>query len=495
MALSWQRPEWPNFSWNPDLLRNAEKEFRLAVNAFIETFDALATDDRDLLTVEILSAEAVATSEIEGEIFDSANVQSAIRSQLGQDVDQRRAKAAEQGIAELTANYYRSFGEPLSEAMLFDWHRMLTKGRSDLRSIGCYRTHDEPMQIVSGSIYRPKVHFEAPPSSAVSREMAQFIDWFDRTAPDGSSPLPALTRAGIAHFYFESIHPFEDGNGRIGRAIASKALVQKFAFPPLTALSLTILSKRKAYYEALESSQTEADLTAWLRWLAGAAIEAQQQTTILVDFFLEKRQLLDSLGGRLNERQQKALLRVLREGPSGFKGGLSADNYMTITGASPATTTRDLVDMLAKGALSRGGERHHARYLPNLPQRMVGPVTIDASGEIVRKGRHYRTKMGSATPDFRNPPRPEPAGATEPATADLLRRLVRDHVLQLIEAIEEAKQSFERDKENRPDRNPYNVGKQIALWETYRALFYRAGSLGIDLQEIGLEGVDPDDFL
>ena len=140
----------------------------------------------------------------------------------------------------------RSFAEPLTREMLFSWHRMLFGERGGLRNIGRYRRGGEPMEIVSGAIHDPRVHFVAPPSSTVPTEMARFIKWFNRTASEGSEPLPALTRAGIAHLYFESIHPFEDGNGRIGRAIAEKALAQNFGQPTLTALAATILARRKA---------------------------------------------------------------------------------------------------------------------------------------------------------------------------------------------------------------------------------------------------------
>ena len=132
------------------------------------------------------------------------------------------------------------------------------------------------MQIVSGPVHAPEVHFEAPPSADVPREMSRFIDWFNRTAPDGVEPLPALTRAGIAHFYFVCIHPFEDGNGRIGRAIAEKVLAQSLGRPTLTALAATILAKRRAYYEALERSNTTNELTDWLCWFAAVAIEARR---------------------------------------------------------------------------------------------------------------------------------------------------------------------------------------------------------------------------
>jgi Fic family protein len=226
------------------------------------------------------------------------------------------------------------------------------------------------MQVVSGAIHAPRVHFEAPPSWAMPREMKKFVKWFNRTAPGLGTrrePLPNLTRAGIAHLYFVSIHPFEDGNGRLGRAIAEKALAQGRSQPTFIALAATILARRKAYYAALEAASKSNEITAWLRWFAAVAIEAQRRTIARVEFLIDKTRLLDRLRGQLNDRQEKALLRMLREGPEGFTGGLSAGNYAGITGASPATATRDLTDMVAQGALIRVGERRHARYHIAIP--------------------------------------------------------------------------------------------------------------------------------
>jgi Fic family protein len=383
MTWNWQRSEWPDFTWDSGLLTRAEEQFLLGGGRFAGTVQHLGPDDRDQLTIEALSSEALTTSEIEGEILDRASVQSSIRQQLGLGDDRRRVKPAEQGISEMTVDLYQTFAEPLSDAMLFGWHRMVTNGRRDLKDIGAYRTHETPMQVVSGAIHDPKVHFEAPPSSAVPREMERFIAWFNATAPNGPSPLPALTRAGIAHLYFECIHPFEDGNGRVGRAVAEKALAQALGSPPLTALAMTILARRKSYYEALEHSNTEIELSDWLCWFAGVAIEAQRRTASLIEFLLDKTRLLDRLKGQLNERQEKALLRVLREGPEGFKGGLSAGNYMIITGATVPTATRDLADMVTKGALVRSGERRYARYRANIELRPVREIAIDAQGKII----------------------------------------------------------------------------------------------------------------
>jgi Fic family protein len=380
MAWNWQQPDWPDFSWNPSRLAKAEKHFLRCGGLLAGTVKHLGPGDKEQLTVEAIGTEAVTTSEIEGEILDRASVQSSIRRQLGLAADKRRARPAEEGIAELMVDLYRTFARPLSSAMLFGWHRMLLRGRRDLKAAGRYRTGHQPMQVVSGAIHAPKVHFEAPPSSRVPAEMVAFVRWFNRTTPGGSAPLPALARAGIAHLYFVSIHPFEDGNGRIGRAIAEKALAQGLGQPALTALAATILARRKEYYAALEAANKGNEITSWLAWFAATTIEAQRRTIAQVDFLIDKTRLLDRLRGQLNQRQEGALLRMLREGPAGFKGGLSAGNYMSITGASPATATRDLADMVAKGALVRHGELRHARYAVAIPLRPMARVVLDESG-------------------------------------------------------------------------------------------------------------------
>ncbi|MCH7798279.1 MAG: Fic family protein [Planctomycetes bacterium] len=383
MAWNWQQPDWPRFSWTADRLARAEQQFLLGAGAILGAVSHLDGESRDHLTVMVMSEEAVTTSEIEGEILDRDSVQSSIRRQLGLEADPRPASPAEQGIAEMMVDLYRRSEEALDEVTLCSWHRMLMSGRRLVRDIGRYRTHAEPMQVVSGKIHDPKVHFEAPPSSRVPTEMAEFLDWFNRTAPSGTEPLPALTRAGIAHLYFECIHPFEDGNGRIGRTISEKALAQSLGRPTLTALAATILVRRRSYYETLEASNTRTEISEWLAWFAGIALEAQQRTQARVEFLIDKTKLLDRLRGRLNERQMSVLLRVLQEGPEGFKGGLSAGNYVSIARTSPATATRDLADLVDKGAVRRTGERRHARYHLTIPLRPVARVTIDRAGNIV----------------------------------------------------------------------------------------------------------------
>lgn len=359
---NWQQPDWPNFRFDVAALAASEAAFLRQGGIVIGGARHLDGEDRDLLTIELMSAEALKTSEIEGEILDRDSLQSSIRRQFGLVGDQRRVGPAEQGIAELMVDLYRRFDAPLDDATLFLWHTLLMQGRRDLKDIGRYRTHAEPMQILSGPIHAPHIHFEAPPSATMTAEMAAFCAWFNATGPDGKKPLPALARSGLAHLYFESIHPFEDGNGRIGRAISEKALAQGLGQPSLTALSVMIESRKKAYYAALERAHKDNEVTEWLLWFADSVLEAQRSTQRWITFLIAKTRLLDRLRGQINARQEKALLRVMREGPDGFEGGLSAGKYAAITGAAPATAGRDLAELVKLGALVRTGQLRGTRY-------------------------------------------------------------------------------------------------------------------------------------
>lgn len=302
------------------------------------------------------------TSAIEGEILDRQSVQSSLRRQLGLSPDIYPTKPKEQGVAEMMVDVYSTYAEPLTHETLFRWHSMLLSYDRRLESVGAYRQHEDAMQIVSGRVDRPTVHFEAPPSKQVPDEMDAYVDWFSKTMPDAKEPLPALTRAGLGHLFFESIHPFEDGNGRLGRAIAEKSLAQNIGQPSLIALAYSIERKRKAYYDQLERHQKTLDVTPWLEWFAETVLTAQQVTLSRVGFFIAKARFYDRHRDQLNERQAKAIERMFREGPDGFKGGLSAENYISIAETSRATTTRDLKELVEMGAVTRTGERRYTRY-------------------------------------------------------------------------------------------------------------------------------------
>ena len=184
--------------------------------------------------------------------------------------------------------------------------------------------------------------------------------------PSVNNALPALTRAGIAHLYFVSIHPFEDGNGRIARALAEKSLAQAVGHPTLIAIAQTINDNRKEYYHTLEKNSKELEITNWLTFFAQTVLDAQFRTLRSIEFIIAKSKFFTIFDAQLNPRQRKALLRVFEEGPKGFTGGLSAANYRSITLAPSATATRDLTDLTTKGALMRTGTRKSTRYFLNL---------------------------------------------------------------------------------------------------------------------------------
>ncbi len=369
MTWNWQKANWPDFKWEKAALAPLEMQFLQQAGMLIGATQHFAEEDKILLTVNILTGEALKTSEIEGEYLNRDSLQASIRRNFGLESDHRRIPPAESGIAEMMTDLYRHFAKPLTHRTLYHWHQLLTNGRQDLKAIGHYRTHAEPMQVVSGPIGKETVHFEAPPSEQVPKEMDQFLTWFAETATNSKNSLPALTRAGLAHLYFVSIHPFEDGNGRIGRAIAEKSLAECLRMPTLIALSQTIQKYRKAYYAALERNNQAIEITDWLIYFAETILKAQTYSLDLVNFLIEKTKLYDRAKGLLNPRQEKVIARLFRAGLEGFKGGLSAENYISITGTSRATATRDLQALVENQILVKHGQLKSTRYALNIKKR------------------------------------------------------------------------------------------------------------------------------
>lgn len=362
MKWNWQNVDWPNFRYDASSVMPLEQKFLQSAGEIIGAVRHFNEDDSNQLRIELLSDEAVKTSEIEGEFLDRASVQSSLRRQFGLDTDDRQIRPQERGIAEVMADVYRNWHAPLYPEGLFHWHSMLMAGNRHIETIGDYRQHEDAMQIVSGRLDKPTIHFEAPPSRQVKAEMETFIAWFNQSGPGGQTPLQALARASVGHLYFESIHPFEDGNGRIGRALAEKSLAQNIGQPSLISLAFTIEKSRKAYYSELERHQRTLDITDWIIFFSETILDAQRATLERIDFFIQKAKFYDRFRDRLNERQEKVVARIFREGTAGFKGGLSAENYISITNTSRATATRDLQQLVEIGALTRKGERRHTRY-------------------------------------------------------------------------------------------------------------------------------------
>lgn len=369
MAWIWQHQDWPQLRYDAKALSGLENDFLHKAGMLYGAIRHVGADDTQTLIVQLMSEEAIKTSEIEGEILDRESVQSSIQRQFGLKSPQgdkgRKVLPAEQGISDMMVDVYRTYADTLSHDILFRWHSMLTSGRRDLRNIGQYRTHSEPMQIVSNRLDVPQIHYEAPPSKMIEREMASFLNWFNADEQRQS----ALAHSAIAHLYFESIHPFEDGNGRIGRAISGKSLSQSLGRPALIALSQKIDAHKKDYYAALQrNSSGHLDITDWVLYFAGTILDAQDISQLMIDFLIAKTKFYNRFKGMLNDRQEKVIARMFKEGYRGFEGGLSADKYIRMTDAPRATVTRDLQDMVIKGALRKTGVLRHTRYFLNLVQ-------------------------------------------------------------------------------------------------------------------------------
>jgi Fic family protein len=366
---NWQQKDWPNFTFSLEMIEDELFAFAKKAGKVSGVLDALPDNLKMETIIDMMVAEAIKTSEIEGEFFSRKDVMSSIKNNLGlnkkhEKVGDKKAK----GIGDLMIDVRNSYKEKLTKEKLFEWHAMLLPDSKDIK-VGAWRDHEEPMQIISGAMGKQKIHFEAPPSHQVKKEMERFTKWFNESAPGGSKEIKkAPVRSAIAHLYFESIHPFEDGNGRIGRALAEKALSQGVGRPILLSLSRTIEAKKNNYYDTLEKAQKSNEITNWINYFVRTILEAQIEAEDQIDFTLQKAKYFDRFKNALNERQLKVIKRMLDEGPEGFKGGMNASKYVSITKISKATATRDLHHLLELGALAQFGKSggRSTKYRVNL---------------------------------------------------------------------------------------------------------------------------------
>jgi Fic family protein len=367
MKYNWQQPDWPNFTYDDSLFDEAIELFAKNIGYVGGLLATLSEEHVSKLTLDIIVAEAIKTSEIEGEYINRQDVMSSIQNVLGLNEPQQRVTDVyATNIANLMLDVRDNYADKLSQTKLVAWHKMLFADISNRKkiNIGKWRTHPEPMEVVSG--HRPDkltVHFQAPPSERVPHEMKQFISWFNQKPVDNIPIIKwTLIRAAISHIYFESIHPFDDGNGRIGRAIVEKAIAQGFKHPLLLSWSQTINQNKKAYYQALKDAQSSNDITAWIKWFIESMLAAENEVSKTIELTLAKTKLFDKYKVQLNERQLKAIKHVLKEGPEDFIGGLNAKKYIAITKASKATATRDLQHLFNIGLLKKIGGGRSTSY-------------------------------------------------------------------------------------------------------------------------------------
>ena len=367
---NWQQNDWPEFTYSLQSIEDDLFLFAEKVGRVTGALTALPENTRMDAIIDMMVSEAVKTSEIEGEYLSRKDVMSSIKNNLGlnQHLEKVQDKKAE-GIGKLMIDVRNTYSEKLTHEKLFAWHKMLLPSSPGVK-VGAWRDHEEPMQVISGPIGKQKVHYEAPPSDRVPAEMKKFIKWFNDTGPGGTHEIKkAPVRSAIAHLYFESIHPFEDGNGRIGRAIAEKALSQGIGRPVFMSLSKTIEANKNEYYNALEKAQRSNEITEWISYFVKTIIAAQTEAEEQIEFILKKAKFFDRFKDRLSERQVKVIRRMLEEGPQGFKGGMNASKYVSITNASKPTATRDLQSLLELGVFILLGESggRSTRYQLNFP--------------------------------------------------------------------------------------------------------------------------------
>lgn len=357
----WQQLHWPDFSLDTARLRPRLDAVRLLQGRLLGRTEASGQTDLEV-EMDAMIQNVIRTSEIEGEHLDAGSVRSSVARQLGLEragMSARTTPESESLVALLLEATHEP-DVPLDVARLCQWQAMLFPQEADMHPDVCVGglRGEQPMQVVSGRIDRPKVHFEAPPRTVLDSELDHFLAWFNNPPPD----VDALLRAGVAHLWLITLHPFDDGNGRVTRAVTDRALAQaERQSVRFYSLSAAIMARRNAYYDHLEKTQRgDLDITDWLEWFLDTLEEALQQALLRLDPVLSKTKFWQRHASTvLNERQIKVLNRLLDAAGEEFAHGINARKYQALAKVSKATATRDLAELVDKACLEKlpGGGR------------------------------------------------------------------------------------------------------------------------------------------
>lgn len=361
----WERPEWPDFRWDEAAVSDALAAASHKQGLLLGRMRGLGFDLKLRAHLETLTEEVIKSSEIEGEELDRNSVRSSVAKRLGvPDGALKSSDDKTEGVVEMMLDATQNFARPLTTQRMKGWQAALfPSGHSGLRKITAGDWRDDalgPMQVVSNTARGEHVHFEAPPAERLPAEMDQFLTWFEAKAPN------SLIRAGLAHLWFVTIHPFDDGNGRVARAIADQALAQLENSPQrFYSMSSQIRKERKAYYDMLESTQKGSlDVTRWLMWFLecfSRAVDGAEDTCTQVlakAHFWQKHQ-----GVAISERQRRVLNRYL----DGFEGNLTAKKWAALGRCTKPTAVRDINELIESGVLRKnsGGGRSTSYSLVN----------------------------------------------------------------------------------------------------------------------------------
>jgi len=347
-----ERSEWPTFRWDAERILPALVEVRHRQGRLIGRMEGLGFQLRTEAVLHTLTEEVLKSSEIEGEKLDREQVRSSIARRLGIDIGGLAPTDRNvEGVVEMMLDATQHYDQTLTTRRLFDWHAALfPTGRSGMSriNVGAWRGDKKgPMQVVSGPIGKERVHYEAPAAARLRGEMKQFLSWFGK---DGSTDL--VLKAGVAHLWFVTIHPFEDGNGRIARAIADMVLAHSERSPHrFYSMSAQIQQERREYYEILESTQKgDLDITNWLAWFLACLQRAFDRAETILAAVLSKARFWDRFAGtEFNERQRSMINRLL----NGFEGKLTSSKWAKLEKCSQDTALRDIEDLMKKGVLTK----------------------------------------------------------------------------------------------------------------------------------------------
>jgi Fic family protein len=364
-----ERDDWPIFRWDASALADALADVRHRQGRLIGRMEALGFRLREEATLASLTEDVVKTSEIEGEKLDRATVRSSIARRLGVDIGALApGDRFVDGVVEMMLDATQRFHLPLTEERLFGWHASLfPTGRSGMQriTVGAWRTDAAgPMQVVSGAMGRERVHYEAPSAKRLRAEMRRFLSWYNA---NGDADL--VLKAGVAHLWFVTVHPFEDGNGRIARAVADLLLARSEASRQrFYSMSSQIRTERSAYYAILESTQKgDLDITLWLAWFLGCLGRAIGGAEKMLATVLDKARFWERHAAQpFNERQRAVLNRLL----DGFEGKLTSSKWAKLAKCSQDTASRDIDDLLKRGVLLKdvGGGRSTSYSLAPIKQ-------------------------------------------------------------------------------------------------------------------------------
>jgi Fic family protein len=346
------RADWPQFRWNHKALASKLAAVRHRQGRLIGRMEGLGFQLRAEAVLQSLTEETLKSNEIEGEMLDRDQVRSSIARRLGIDIGAlASADRNVEGVVEMILDATQNYTVPLTKTRLFDWHAALfPTGRNGMTKIRVGAWRDDatgPMQVVSGPVGRERVHYEAPAAGRVDRDMRALLAWFNK--PNLVDPV---LRAALAHLWFVTIHPFDDGNGRIARAIADMALARSEGSPQrFYSMSAQIRTERAAYYGILEATQKgDLDVTGWIEWFLGCLDRAFDGAEVILASVLTKARFWDRhAGAPLQERQRLVINRLL----DGFEGKLTSSKYAKLTKCSQDTASRDIDDLMARGILSK----------------------------------------------------------------------------------------------------------------------------------------------